>query len=280
MGRINYYENVAGIYKITCIVNNKVYIGKSVNITKRMNAHKNCKKPTNKKSYFHEAVLKYGWDSFNVEILEKFPDFDKKLDSRMLLDRESFYIKEYNSTDKNFGYNLCSYSNDGTGKPLSEEHKEKIRISNSGKKHTQSAKDKVSKANLGRKFTPEHIEKLRQAKLGKKQGPHSPEHKEKLRQANLGKKMSLEARRKMSIANRDKVLPPEHKEKLRQANFGKSRSPETIEKIRIGNLGKKKKPWTNEQREKIKQTKLKNKAIREKYKNESTTITNSIQQGS
>jgi len=266
-------ENVykfAGVYKITCLINNKSYIGKSVDISKRMNAHKNCKKPDQKMSYFHEAILKYGWDSFKIEILESFPVFDKENDNIKLLEREAFYIKHYKTFDKTFGYNLCEYSNDRTGKPLSEKHKEKLRITSSGKKHTQSAKDKVSKANLGKKLTLEHVEKIRQSKLGKKRGAHSEQHKEKLRQANLGKKMSLEARKKMSIANKGKVLPPEHIEKLRQANLGKSRSPETIEKIRIGNIGKKKRPWTDEQREKIKQTKLKNKTIREKNKNEST----------
>jgi group I intron endonuclease len=269
----NYY-NCAGVYKITCMINDKSYIGKSVNILKRMNAHKNCKKPDQKMSYFHEAILKYGWDSFTVEILESFPVFDKQKDNVKLLEREAFYIKKYRTTDKNFGYNLCAYSNDGTGRPLSEEHKQKLRIMSSGKTHTQSAKDKVSEANLGRKFTIEHREKLRRAKLGIKRGPFSEEHKEKLRQANIGKKMSLESRVKMSEANRGKVLKPEHIEKLRLANLGRPRTPETIEKIKLGNIGKKKKPWTDEQREKIKQTKIKNKQL--KKQNESTTNTTNL----
>lgn len=44
--------------------------------------------------------------------------------------------------------------------PMSEEHKEKLRIANIGKKHTEEAKAKVSKANKGRKHTPEAMEKI------------------------------------------------------------------------------------------------------------------------
>lgn len=261
--------NIAGVYKITCLINNKSYIGKSFNISKRITAHKNCKKPYQKMSYFHQAILKYGWDSFKVEILESFPVFDKENDNIKLLDREAFYIKKYKTADKKFGYNLCEYSNDRCGKPLSDEHKMKIKIANLGKKMPLDAIEKTRQANLGRKFTEEHREKLRQAKLGKKRGAHSEEHREKLRQVNLGKKMSLESREKMSEANKGKVLTVEHIEKLRQANLGRTPTPETIEKIRLGNIGKKKKPWTDEQREKIKQTKLKNK--KQKNGNESTT---------
>ena len=44
--------------------------------------------------------------------------------------------------------------------PMSEEHKNKLRIANIGKKHTEEAKAKVSKANKGRKHTQEAMEKI------------------------------------------------------------------------------------------------------------------------
>lgn len=41
-------EIICGIYKITNLINNKVYIGQSVNVLKRFAAHKN--RPFNPKS--------------------------------------------------------------------------------------------------------------------------------------------------------------------------------------------------------------------------------------
>ena len=47
----------------------------------------------------HEAMRKYGIDNFTIELLEECSD-----DIRY--ERESYYIKLYNSTDKKNGYNI------------------------------------------------------------------------------------------------------------------------------------------------------------------------------
>ena len=87
------YPKGAGIYKLTCIRNGKVYIGKSVNMYFRLSCHKSCEKKTKGRYYFENAIIKYGWDSFNVEILESIDNFDKKNDNIELLEKESFYIQ-------------------------------------------------------------------------------------------------------------------------------------------------------------------------------------------
>jgi len=255
MARATIYPKIAGIYKFTNKHNNKVYIGKSVDLSKRLIIHKNTRLKSRRQTYFEHAIIKYGWDSFTLDILETFPEFDKKReeDKIFLLKRESYYISEYKSTDKAYGYNLCEYSNDNTGRSLTEEHKEKIRIANTGKKMSLESIEKTRAAHLGVKLSEEHRKKLSQSKIGKKRGPHSEEHKEKLRQANLGKKMSLESREKMRQANLGKKLPDWHKEKLRLARLGVSPSLETVEKIRKGNLGRKHSP---ESIEKMRQAKL------------------------
>lgn len=43
MGKHIIYPKAAGIYKLTCDNNGKIYIGKSINIRKRLESHKNCK---------------------------------------------------------------------------------------------------------------------------------------------------------------------------------------------------------------------------------------------
>lgn len=222
------YPKEAGIYKITCINNGKVYIGKSVNIHHRISCHKSCSKKYNGRCYFENAMIKHGWESFNVEILEIYPKFDKLKDNILLLERESYYIDLFKSYNSDRGYNICKISTDRTGMKHSEETKLKMRRSRSketkeknrlarlGKKHSKETKDKISKSCLGRVFTDEHKEKLVQASPKR---IFSIESKIRMSQANLGRKRSDESR-----------------EKMRMAKLGKSRSPETMEKIRLSKL--------------------------------------------
>lgn len=223
MRKHSIYPNKAGIYKLLCNSNGKIYIGKTVNLVKRLNSHKNCKLKLTGMCYFQYAILKYGWDSFTVEILEVFENFDKLKDNDSLLEREAYYIKLFDSTDKNIGYNTCSYSTDGTGisrGPRSEETKEKIR-----------------KAHLGKKLTCEHKEKMRQNNLGKK---HSEETKEKIRLGNLGKILPESAKEKVRLAQLGRKHSEESKEKMRNIKLGKKHSEETKEKMKVSHLKKQK----------------------------------------
>lgn len=82
------------IYKITNKVNNMSYIGQtrySVEFRWRQHLHKKDN------TYFHNALRKYGPESFTVETLEE-------CDSDKLNEREMFYIAKYNTFKK--GYNL------------------------------------------------------------------------------------------------------------------------------------------------------------------------------
>jgi group I intron endonuclease len=216
------YPTGAGIYKVTCIANNKIYIGKAVNLRKRLNKYKHSKG----RCYFEKAILKHGWDSFTVEILEIVESFDKsKLEDRlMILDRETYYIDFFDSDNKTVGYNLCRYSNDTTGIPLSEAHKEKISKANSGKIRSPESRERYRQAKLGKpnsRLGTTHSEetkaKMRKAKSeevkGKKRRPMSEETKEKIRQKNLGrpnlgrlgKKLSEEKKAEMKQARKDKL---------------------------------------------------------------------------
>ena len=63
----------AGVYCITCIVNNKKYIGCSKNIYSRINNHKySLEKQSLKQEnqYFIDDFKKYGYEKFNYEVLE------------------------------------------------------------------------------------------------------------------------------------------------------------------------------------------------------------------
>ena len=62
-----------GIYKITNIINNKCYIGKSSNIEARLNYHQ--KRYNDKGSEWdkllYKAIRKYGLENFTFEIIEE-----------------------------------------------------------------------------------------------------------------------------------------------------------------------------------------------------------------
>lgn len=89
-----------GIYKITNKVNNKIYIGQSINIAERWREHRYRYNRVEETSYnypLYRAFRKYTLDNFSFEIIEEctFEELDK---------RETYWIQYYNSILPN-GYN-------------------------------------------------------------------------------------------------------------------------------------------------------------------------------
>lgn len=99
-----------GIYKIT-FPNNKIYIGLSNDIKRRMNEHNTFSKA---KTPCDLAIKKYGKIA-TIDILETY----KTIDRKFLEERESYWIKYYHSNDKKIGYNLTE-GGDGSGRPNEE----------------------------------------------------------------------------------------------------------------------------------------------------------------
>jgi group I intron endonuclease len=88
-----------GIYKITNKVNNKVYIGVSLDIEKRWKQHKiNYLNSSNKEynKYLYQDFRKYGIENFVFEILEELPKSE-------IYEREKYWIKYFDSSVS--GYN-------------------------------------------------------------------------------------------------------------------------------------------------------------------------------
>jgi group I intron endonuclease len=210
-------QNKCVIYKLTCSENGKIYIGKTINLKHRLQRYKNFTQKTNGKYHFQNAILKYGWDSFTLEILEEFTSFDKFNEEHKnnLLKREAHYIELFDTTNREVGYNICKFSNDRTGFKCSEETREKMR----NRIFTDEHRSKISKSCKGISRTKETKEKMRQSAILR---GCSEEKKELLRTVNIGRECSEETR-----------------EKLRQANLGKPRPQEVIDKIKQTKLRKK-----------------------------------------
>ena len=134
-------NNKCGIYCITNKVNNKKYIGKSVNIYQRIRQHINKlnKRSKDENQYFINSWFKYGRENFYYEILE----YCEK-DNSLLKERELFYIKKYNTINREFGYNLRMDSS--TNIIINDETKSKLSIAQTKRFSNQSERDKISKS--------------------------------------------------------------------------------------------------------------------------------------
>jgi group I intron endonuclease len=143
------------IYKITNIINDKIYIGKTTKtIEKRFNEHirtfyRYAKNPENfeYETRLYSAMLKYGIENFKIE---KIVDLSEKDD---INEMEIYYISLFDSINHKIGYNI---SPGGLGGPLFKGHK-----------HSKEAKIKMSKHLKGKPQSKEFIIK-RTKNLGKK----------------------------------------------------------------------------------------------------------------
>lgn len=118
-------------------LNGKIYVGLTSMIPEE--------RWSNGKGYhtghFRYAIDKYGWDNFEHIILKDNPT---KTEASYW---ERYYIQQYNSTDRNYGYNISL-----GGHPQTEETRRKISENHGGfdgRKHTKESKLKMNKSSSG-----------------------------------------------------------------------------------------------------------------------------------
>jgi group I intron endonuclease len=174
----NYY-----LYQITNLLNNKKYIGITNNITKRWWAHRNRKTRT----AISGAIQKYGLDQFYFEILI--------IGSRdYILTLEQQYIKEYSTRAPN-GYNLTDGGEGSVGCNASSEHLRRMARMRTGIPLTPEHRQKISQSETGKFVSLETRNNIRLSLLRRFSDPNE---RKKLSLAHLGKKPSMETRLKMS----------------------------------------------------------------------------------
>lgn len=116
----------SGIYKITNIIDGRVYIGKTKNFRNRWRQYKydfENKRTRCLNSYIMNAMIRHGFDKFDFSIVEI-------CDIRICSERELYWIDYYDSCNHTKGYNLRRDSSSGmivhesTSRKISERLKE------------------------------------------------------------------------------------------------------------------------------------------------------------
>lgn len=97
------------VYKITNLINGKIYIGQTNNLKRRIQEHKHDKR-ANKP--IRNAIQKHGWENFKVEELYYGENYNEK---------EKKFILLFDSRNKEKGYNIVEGGQDsaGEGNPAS-----------------------------------------------------------------------------------------------------------------------------------------------------------------
>lgn len=127
------------IYKITNIINNKIYIGQTTIGFKARYDNTNWWEKTHNQ-HLKSSVKKYGIENFKVDEIIDIAFSKDELDLK-----EINYINYYNTLDRRFGYNNREGGSHG--------------------KHSKESREKMSKALKGHKPSQQQIEKMVKTRL-------------------------------------------------------------------------------------------------------------------
>ena len=137
-----------GVYMIKCLINGKVYIGKSNDVKRRWREHKSrLKRNNHENEKLQYDWNKYGEDNFEFKLIENYDN------EEFGIELEKKYINEYKSYDLNFGYNMTLGKGENGWEILTEETKKKL-----------------SEARKGIIFSEEHKKKIGESRKGKCSG--------------------------------------------------------------------------------------------------------------
>jgi group I intron endonuclease len=170
-----------GVYWIKNITNNKVYIGSAINFGHRKSVHfYTLRKNKGINLHLQRSFNKYKEDNFMFEILEIVDFTDDKIGlKQILLDKEEFWINEFNSIDRLLGYNIRPIPHSNLGMKMSEESKKKMSIAKKQQVWTEEWKRNMSIAAKNKKPCTEETKK-RMSESAKKKAFPSQETRDKL----------------------------------------------------------------------------------------------------
>jgi group I intron endonuclease len=146
---------IYSIYKATNKNNGKSYIG-FTGQSLRIRKYQHLRDSRFSECLFYHAIRKYGWETFEWEII------CQSLDGNYLMTVMEPYFIEYYDSFKT-GYNMTKGGDKGPshlGKKRTEETKQKMRFKALGRRHTDETKQRLRKHNLGKTYGKETKEKV------------------------------------------------------------------------------------------------------------------------
>ena len=168
---------MGGIYCIHNTVNDKKYIGQSVDVERRFKEHKlQLNGNYHKNSHLQSAWNKYGAGVFEFKIIAEDIPIEE------LDDLERTFIGHYNTMSPNYGYNHEEGGN--KNKSVSPQTRKKMSESSSGENHHFYGIKGENHPMYGRHHSEETKRKMRESHIGK---THSEETKRKISESMMGK---------------------------------------------------------------------------------------------
>jgi len=159
------------VYKYTNVINNKVYIGRTMQTIKNRagkngNNYKECTK-------FWHAICKYGWNNFTLEILADNLTYEESIEL------EKCYIQSFHSNKQEYGYNLYDSEPAHYGSIMAEETKQKMKYN--AQHRSEEYRKHLSEGHMGQ----------RAWNKGLKTGPLTELQKAKFSEARKGNLNSM-----------------------------------------------------------------------------------------
>jgi group I intron endonuclease len=226
---------VAGTYRITNMVNGKLYNGSSANVASRMQNHRHALvEGTHANVHLQSAVSKYGIDAFTFALVDTVAVLFRTLTSeqRMALRPQLVHAEQTNidhdeSWNPDKGYNLARYAGSSLGVKLPE-----------------SAVRKISEY----QNRPEVIERARQRML---QWRPTDEQRANMAESHRGVKHSDERRRNQSDGLRrsakfhDAMARPDVRQKISDNQRRRFMDPNERAKTSEATKNAKQVPWNS-----------------------------------
>ena len=214
----------SGIYKIEHIASGRIYVGSALCLKKRWKVNRDN---LNAGSHYNRKLMnawrKYGHRAFHFSMLEL-------CRSEVLLKREQYWLNELQPFECR-GYNICRVAGSKLGVPQSEAMKAKMRKIHTGREikwrdkiaktmNTPAKKEELRKRWTGRNHTEAAKQKMRESANNRWS---DPTQREQARQKSLGntnrrgQTASLETRRKISEAGRNRSCSAATRQKMSEA---------------------------------------------------------------
>lgn len=130
---VEWRKKISGIYQIKNKINNKIYVGSSINIYRRWKEHiRYLNDNTHHNIHLLRAWKKYGKENFEFSIIEELlpmQNESKKVFTERIIEKEQYYIDKFNCSNSYIGYNISGTASGGDAQKITFDNfdeKEKI----------------------------------------------------------------------------------------------------------------------------------------------------------